>query len=100
MAFRTLPISAILRSLLNLWGKLMEESLERPRMSIILTSCSGETVEECLRSIGGQKYPSFEVIIVDDFSNLNSSAQEVSLLTSYVNGLSFEVLGGLGVWCV
>jgi glycosyltransferase involved in cell wall biosynthesis len=70
MAFRTLPISAILRSLLHLWGKLMEESLEKPKVSIIIpTNNSGETIEECLRSIQGQNYPSYEVIIVDNFSN-------------------------------
>jgi glycosyltransferase involved in cell wall biosynthesis len=54
----------------HLWGKLMEESLEKPRVSIIIpTSNSEETVEECLRSIQGQDYPSYEVIIVDNFSN-------------------------------
>jgi hypothetical protein len=36
MAFRTLHTLAILRSLLHLWGKLMEESLEKPRVSIII----------------------------------------------------------------
>jgi cellulose synthase/poly-beta-1,6-N-acetylglucosamine synthase-like glycosyltransferase len=103
MAFRTLPISAILRSLLHLWGKLMEESSDKPRVSIIIpTNNSGETIEECLRSIQGQNYPLYEVIIVDNFSNFkNSSVRGVSLLTLYVNGLFLEVLGGLGVlWCV
>jgi cellulose synthase/poly-beta-1,6-N-acetylglucosamine synthase-like glycosyltransferase len=66
----------------------MGESLEKPRVSIIPTNNSGETVEECLRSIQGQTYPSYEVIIVDNFSNFkNSSARGVSLLTFYVNGL-------------
>jgi len=36
---------------------------------IIPTNNSGEAVEECLRSIQGQDYPSYEVIIVDNFSN-------------------------------
>jgi len=48
----------------------MEESLEKPRVSIIIpTNNSGETIEECLRSIQGQNYPLYEVIIVDNFSN-------------------------------
>jgi glycosyltransferase involved in cell wall biosynthesis len=48
----------------------MEESLKKPQVSIIIpTSNSGETVEECLRSIQGQDYPFYEVIIVDNFSN-------------------------------
>ena len=81
----------------------MVESLEKPRVSIIIpTNNSGETVEECLRSIRGQNYPSYEVIIVDNFSNFkNSSAREVSLLALYINGVSSEVLGGLRVlWYV
>jgi len=48
----------------------MKESLEKPRVSIIIpTYNSGETVEECLRSIKGQNYPSYEVVIADNFSN-------------------------------
>jgi glycosyltransferase involved in cell wall biosynthesis len=48
----------------------MGESLEKPRVSIIIpTNNSGETFEKCLRSIQGQNYPSYEVIIVDNFSN-------------------------------
>jgi glycosyltransferase involved in cell wall biosynthesis len=48
----------------------MEESLEKPKVSIIIpTSNSGETVEECLRSVQGQNYPLYEVIIVDNLSN-------------------------------
>jgi len=48
----------------------MEESLEKPKVSIIIpTYNSGETLEECLRSIQGQNYPFYEVIIVDDFSD-------------------------------
>jgi glycosyltransferase involved in cell wall biosynthesis len=47
----------------------MEESLEKQKVSIIIpTSSSGETIEECLRSVQGQNYPSTEVIIVDNFS--------------------------------
>jgi glycosyltransferase involved in cell wall biosynthesis len=70
MALRTLLISAILRSPPHLWGKLMEESLGKPKVSIIIpTNNSGETIEECLMSIRGQDYPLYEVIIVDNFSN-------------------------------
>jgi glycosyltransferase involved in cell wall biosynthesis len=70
MAFRTLPTSTMSRSPLHLWGKLMEESLEKPNVSIIIpTNNSGETIEECLKSIQGQTYPFYEVIIVDNFSN-------------------------------
>jgi glycosyltransferase involved in cell wall biosynthesis len=70
MAFLTLHTSAILRSPPHLRGKLMEESLEKPSVSIIIpTNNAGETIEECLRSIHGQNYPSYEVIIVDNFSN-------------------------------
>jgi len=48
----------------------MEESLEKPKVSIIIpTYNSGETLAECLKSVQGQKYPLFEVIIVDNFSN-------------------------------
>ena len=48
----------------------MEESLKKPQVSIIIpTNNSGETVEECLKSIQGQDYPLCEVIIVDNFSN-------------------------------
>jgi glycosyltransferase involved in cell wall biosynthesis len=51
----------------------MEESLENPRVSIIIpTNNSGETIEECLRSIQGQDYPLYEVIVVDNFSNDNT----------------------------
>jgi arabinofuranan 3-O-arabinosyltransferase len=48
----------------------MEESLEKPQVSIIIpTNNSEETIKECLESIQGQNYPSYEVIIVDNFSN-------------------------------
>jgi glycosyltransferase involved in cell wall biosynthesis len=48
----------------------MEKSLEKPKVSIIIpTNNSGETIEECLRSVQGQNYPSYEVIVVDNFSN-------------------------------
>jgi len=51
----------------------MEESSEKPRVSIIIpTNNSGETIEECLRSIQSQDYLSYEVIIVDNFSNDNT----------------------------
>lgn len=73
MASPTLLTSAILRSRPHLSGKLMEESLEKPRRSIIIpTNNSGETIEECLRSIQGQDYLEYEVIIVDNFSNDNT----------------------------
>jgi len=48
----------------------MEESLEKAKVSIIIpTNNSGETIEECLRSIQCENYPLYEVIIVDNFSN-------------------------------
>lgn len=48
----------------------MEESLEKPKVSIIIpTYNSAETLAECLKSVQGQKYPLFEVIVVDNFSN-------------------------------
>jgi glycosyltransferase involved in cell wall biosynthesis len=51
----------------------MSKSLKDPSVSIIIpTSNSGETIEECLRSIRGQSYQSYEVIIVDNFSNDNT----------------------------
>jgi arabinofuranan 3-O-arabinosyltransferase len=51
----------------------MEENLEKSRVSIIIpTNNSGETIEECLRSIQGQDYPLYEVIVVDNFSNDNT----------------------------
>jgi glycosyltransferase involved in cell wall biosynthesis len=54
----------------RLWGKLMGEGSEKSKVSIIIpTYNSGETLEECLRSVLGQSYPFYEVIIVDNFSN-------------------------------
>jgi glycosyltransferase involved in cell wall biosynthesis len=51
----------------------MEKSLEKSRVSIIIpTNNSEETIEECLRSIQGQDYPLYEVIVVDNFSNDNT----------------------------
>jgi len=70
MALRTSLTSTKLRLPLHLWGKSMEASLEKAKVSIIIpTFNSGETLEECLRSILGQDYPFYEVIIVDNFSN-------------------------------
>lgn len=47
--------------------------MEKSRVSIIIpTNNSGETIEECLRSIQGQDYPLYEVIVVDNFSNDNT----------------------------
>lgn len=58
----------------------MEENLEKSRVSIIIpTSNSGETIEECLRSIQGQDYPLYEVIVVDNFSNDNTSEMAKNL---------------------
>jgi len=60
----------MLRLPLHLWGKLMEESLEKPKVSIIIpTYNSVGTLEECLESVRGQNYPFYEVIVVDNFSN-------------------------------
>jgi glycosyltransferase involved in cell wall biosynthesis len=48
----------------------MEESLEKPLVSIIVpTNNSVESVKECLKSIQGQNYPLYEAIIVDNFSS-------------------------------
>lgn len=48
----------------------MEESLEKPKVSIIIpTYNSGGTIGECLKSVHGQSYPFYEVIVVDNFSN-------------------------------
>jgi len=48
----------------------MEESLEKPKVSIIIpTYNSGGTLEECLKSVHGQSYPFYEVMVVDNFSN-------------------------------
>lgn len=48
----------------------MEESLEKPKVSIIIpTYNSGETLAECLKSVHGQNYPFYEVMVVDNFSN-------------------------------
>jgi glycosyltransferase involved in cell wall biosynthesis len=48
----------------------MEESREKLRVSIIIpTNNSGETLEECLRSVQDQNYPLYEIVIVDNFSN-------------------------------
>jgi len=51
----------------------MEESLEKPKVSIIIpTYNSGETLTECLESVHSQTYPFFEVIIIDNFSSDNT----------------------------
>jgi glycosyltransferase involved in cell wall biosynthesis len=48
----------------------MEESLEKPKVSIVIpTYNSGETLEECLESVRGQKYLFYEVTVIDNFSN-------------------------------
>jgi len=51
-------------------GDLMEESLEKQKVSIIIpTYNSGNTLEECLKSVQGQTYPIYEIIIVDNLSS-------------------------------
>ena len=48
----------------------MEESLEKPKVSIIIpTYNSSSTFVECLKSVYGQSYPFYEVIVVDNFSD-------------------------------
>jgi glycosyltransferase involved in cell wall biosynthesis len=48
----------------------MEESLEKPKVSIVIpTYNSEETLAECLKSVHSQNYPFYEVIVVDNFSN-------------------------------
>jgi len=48
----------------------MEENLEKQKVSIIIpTYNSGNTLEECLKSVQGQNYPVYEVIIVDNLSS-------------------------------
>jgi len=44
--------------------------MEKPEVSIIVpTYNSGETLAESLKSIKGQTYPSYEVVVVDNFSS-------------------------------
>ena len=51
----------------------MSKKGEKPKVSIIIpTYNSGKTLSECLKSIYSQSYPSFEVIIVDNYSNDNT----------------------------
>ena len=51
----------------------MQRSLEKSIVSIIIpTNNSEETIKECLISIYGQNYPSYEVIVVDNLSNDNT----------------------------
>jgi len=48
----------------------MESSQEKPKVSIIIPTFNSEnTLPECLRGILTQGYPSYEVIIVDNFSH-------------------------------
>jgi len=51
----------------------MGKSPEKPKVSIIIpTYNSGETLIKCLKSVHGQNYPFYEVIVVDNFSNDNT----------------------------
>jgi glycosyltransferase involved in cell wall biosynthesis len=51
----------------------MEGRLEKPKVSIIIpTYNSGETLNECLKSVNCQNYPFYEIIIVDNYSNDNT----------------------------
>jgi glycosyltransferase involved in cell wall biosynthesis len=44
--------------------------MEKPKVSIIIpTYNSGATLEKCLRSLENQTYPSYEIIVIDSFSN-------------------------------
>jgi len=48
----------------------MKKNSEKPEVSIIIpTYNSGDVINECLEKIYGQNYPSFEVIIVDNYSS-------------------------------
>jgi len=48
----------------------MRNTLENLNVSIIIpTYNSGTTLAECLKSVHGQSYPFYEVIVVDNFSN-------------------------------
>jgi len=48
----------------------MGNTLENLNVSIIIpTYNSGTTLAECLKSVHGQSYPFYEVIVVDNFSN-------------------------------
>ena len=48
----------------------MSKKGEKPKVSVIIpTYNSGKTLLECLKSVYSQSYPSFEVIIVDNYSD-------------------------------
>ena len=44
--------------------------MEKPKVSIIIPTYNSEaTLEKCLKSVENQTYPSYEIIVIDSFSN-------------------------------
>ena len=44
--------------------------MEKPKVSVVIpTYNSGKTLEKCLKSVENQTYPSYEIIVIDSFSN-------------------------------
>jgi len=60
---------------------------ELPRVSFCIPTFNNEeTIEECLFSITSQKYPNFEIIIVDGHSNDNT----INIAKKYTDKIFFE----------
>jgi len=58
-----------------------------PRVSFCIPTFNNEdTIEKCLFSIASQKYPDFEIIIVDGYSNDNT----VTIAKKYTDKIFFE----------
>jgi len=58
-----------------------------PRVSFCIPTFNNEdTIEECLFSIASQKYPDFEIIIVDGYSNDNT----INIAKKYTDKIFFD----------
>ena len=56
----------------NLWTKIM---VSKPKISVIVTIYNnGDVLEKCLKSIRGQTFKDFELIVVDESSKDNGPA--------------------------